>query len=341
MRTFRTKPRDRSALDAAKSRVPISTAWHALGLPGAPRAICRSPFREDRHPSFSVTNDSVWHDFATGHGGDVVAFVKHAVGCGDAEAINRVLAMAQCSEISVSNSPTPRSPKAPEAQRPLKAPALIKPTISDLAAIERIRGWPLFAGLEVAIQRGLLYSCTMTDDGAPRPAWAITDSARRSVQVRRIDGRPWSWNNAKAWTLGGSIAGWPIGAADIGARRLVLLCEGGPDFLAAYTLAWLADRTSSVAVVCVPGATASLHTDALPFFAGRHVRIFEHADRAGSDAGQRWSGQLKEAGATVDGFTFDAPHKDLADLLAAADTESLGCRVDVFEGLPKEDASCR
>ena len=101
MRPFRIKPRDRSALDAAKSRVTISAAWHALGLPGAPRAICRSPFRDDRHPSFSVTNDSVWHDFATGHGGDVVAFVKHAVGCGDAEAINRVLVMGVSSFMGV------------------------------------------------------------------------------------------------------------------------------------------------------------------------------------------------------------------------------------------------
>ena len=181
----------------------------------------------------------------------------------------------------------------------------------------------------------------MVKDPALHRAWAITDSARRSIQVRRMDGQPWTWNNAKAWTLGGSIAGWPIGAADIGNRRIVLFCEGGPDFLAAYAFAWLAGRADSVAVVCVPGASASIHPEALPFFAGKFVRIFEHADAAGSAAGQRWAAQLTQAGATVDGFTFDPPHKDLADLFAATDAESLNCPSDIFEGLTTEDSSCR
>jgi hypothetical protein len=236
----------------------------------------------------------------------------------------------------VASAPRPTQPK-----KPLRVPDFFLCTISDLAEIQRVRGWPFLVGPEIAHQRRQFYGCTMLDDGTARRAWAITDSARRSIQVRRLDGLPWSWNKAKAWTLGGSIASWPIGSADIGDRRLVLFCEGGPDFLAAYTLAWMANRAATVAVVCVPGATASLHPDALPSFTGKHVRIFEHADAAGSDAGQRWAAQLKQAGATVDGFTFEPPHKDLADLLAAADGESLNCPTDIFEGLPKEDSPCR
>lgn len=177
----------------------------------------------------------------------------------------------------------------------------------------------------------------MRDDGMMRSAWLITDSARRVGQVRRMDGKPWSWIHKKAWSLGGSIASWPIGAADIGDRRLVLFCEGGPDFLAAHSFALLANCAGTTAAVCMPGADSMIHSDALPFFTGRHVRIFEHADDAGSDAGQRWASQLKQAGATVDGFTFDAPHKDLADLLAATDRESRNRPADVFEGLPEAD----
>jgi hypothetical protein len=323
-----------SPLDRAKDHLSIFVLWHALGLPGTPKKICRSPFREDRRASFSISDDGkVFHDFATNDSGDVVAFVARAKRCSLSDAARELIRIAAL---------TPAQPvRQKEAKKPLRIPAFTVPSVGDLAEIQRVRGWPVFAGLEIAIQRGLLHRCNMTDNGVPRPAWAITDSARRSIQVRRMDGQPWDWNSAKAWTLGGSIAGWPIGAADIGDRQLVLFCEGGPDFIAAHTLAWMADRAATVAVVCVPGATASLHPDALPSFTGKHVRIFEHADAAGSDAGQRWASQLKQAGATVDGFTFDAPHKDLADLLAATDRESLNCPADVFEGLPKEDSSCR
>jgi hypothetical protein len=58
---------DRSALDAAKQAVPISTAWRALGLTGEPARTCCSPFREERHASFSISTDGLlWHDFTTG-----------------------------------------------------------------------------------------------------------------------------------------------------------------------------------------------------------------------------------------------------------------------------------
>ena len=325
---------DPSPLERAKDHVSIFVLWHALGLPGSPKKICRSPFREDKKASFSISDDGkVFHDFATNDSGDVVAFVARAKRCSLGDAARELIRIAAL---------TPAQPvRQKQAKKTLRIPAFTTPTVGDMAQIQSVRGWPCFTGLEIATQRGLLHACTMTDDGISRPAWAITDSARRSIQVRRMDGQPWTWNNAKAWTLGGSIAGWPIGAADIGERRTILFCEGAPDFLAAHGLAWLSDRASSVAVVCVPGASASIHSDALPFFAGKHVRIFEHSDVAGSDAGQRWASQLTQAGATVDGFTFDPPHKDLADLFAATDAESLNCPSDIFEGLNMEDSPCR
>lgn len=332
--THSNSPHNPSPLDRAKDHLSIFILWHALGLPGAPKNICHSPFREDRHASFSISDDGkVFHDFATNDSGDVVAFVARAKKCSLGDAARELIRIAAI---------TPAQPlRKPRAKKPLRIPAFKTPSVSDMSEIQEVRGWPFFAGLQIASQRGLFHICTMNDDGVSRQAWAITDSARRSIQVRRLDGQPWTWNKAKAWTLGGSIACWPIGAADIGDRRLVLFCEGSPDFLAAHSLAWMDDRISVVAVVCVPGATTSLHADALPFFAGKHIRIFEHADAAGSDAGRRWATQLKQAGATVDGYTFDPPHKDLADLLAATDAESLNCSADVFEGLPKEDSSCR
>ncbi|MFA6286991.1 MAG: hypothetical protein WC661_06345 [Opitutaceae bacterium] len=328
-------PTHPSLLDQAKDRATIFDVLRAYGLQdGETRLVRSSPVRPDKKPSFSIRPDGkVAHDFATGEAFDVIGLIMRILGCSPSDAARELIRIAAL---------TPAQPvRKAQAKKLLRIPPFFIPSIDDMAEIQHVRGWPVYTGLHIANQRGLLHRCTMTDDGVSRSAWAITDSARRSIQVRRMDGQPWTWNNAKAWTLGGSIAGWPIGAADIGDRRLVLFCEGGPDFLAAHTLAWLDDRTTSVAVVCVPGATASLHPDALPFFTGKHVRIFEHADDAGSDAGQRWAAQLKQAGATVDGFTFEPPHKDLADLLAATDGESLDCPADVFEGLPKEDSPCR
>jgi hypothetical protein len=137
------------------------------------------------------------------------------------------------------------------------------------------------------------------------------------------------------------MAGWPIGAADIGRRPFVAFCEGGPDFLAGHGLAWLAEMEEEMAVVCVPGASATICPDALPHFAGKRVRIFEHADKAGAEAGPRWAAQLRQAGAVVDGFTFDPPHKDLADVFAATDGETATPPLNVFVGMKPEGSPCR
>jgi hypothetical protein len=187
--------------------------------------------------------------------------------------------------------------------------------------------------MEVALCRGLLHVCTMLDDGILRRAWAITDSTRRSVQVRRLDGQPWSWNGAKAWTLGGSQANWPIGADTIAIYPLFCLCPGGPDFLAAHGLAWLAERDDTMAFVCMPGESAAIHTDALPLFKDKRGRIFEQADLAGVKAGIRWAAQLREAGAIVDGFTILPPFKDLAEVFAASGGDESDESSLVFEGM--------
>ena len=77
---------------------------------------------------------------------------------------------------------------------------------------------------------------------------------------------------------------------------------------------------------CVPvailGASQKIHTDALPLFAGKRVRIFGHDDEAGSSAVARWAAQLASVGVDVDAFSFAGlvqvdgkPVKDLNDAL--------------------------
>ena len=209
-------PRDRSALDAAKQRVGISGAWRALGLAGEPASLTRSPFREDRHPSFSISSDQLWFDHATHEGGDVVDFIRRATGCSCREAIDRVLELAGSSP-QPATTPAPRVvapaslPDAPVRPPELHLPLLRMPTVRELAQLADLRRLPVFAGLECAARSGMLHAASMWDAGEKVQAWVLLDSARRCAQARRLDGRLWQNIGAKAKTLPGSQAAWPIG----------------------------------------------------------------------------------------------------------------------------------
>lgn len=217
-------------------------------------------------------------------------------------------------------------------------PPLRKLAVGEMAAVAELRGWRSFAGLELLSRRRLLWYADVFDydseehtRGEEWPAWLIADSTRRNAQARRLDGQSWHGiGDKKAKTLPGSDPSWPIGAAEIGDNPFVALCEGQPDFCAALFVAWFEGLTvERVAPVCITGAGNSIHADALPLFAGRHVRIAVHADKEGREAGERWARELHHAGAScVDGFHFDRlimPNgcavKDLADYATLLDFE--------------------
>jgi len=207
------------------------------------------------------------------------------------------------------------SNRAPVRRGAPEFPRLYRPTIPDLSAIQQNRGFPLFAGLQIAANAGHLCCADMRDGAEVVRAWIVTDSARRNAQARRMDGKLWVGINAKAKTLRGSEAAWPIGAADIGGKPYVALCEGGPDFLTAYFLAWWHGRAAEVAPVAMLGAGQRIHAEALPLFKGKHVRICPHRDEAGQRARGVWTDQLRGAGA-ASVHDFDcSPDKDLNDVV--------------------------
>ena len=93
--------------------------------------------------------------------------------------------------------------------------------------------------------------------------------------------------------------------------------------LAGYHFLHHFGRLKSVAVVCMLGAGNYIAADALPFFAGKRVRIMADADTIrvkekkladgtvkreetcpGLDAAARWQDQLTAAGATVKVFSL-------------------------------------
>ncbi len=202
-------------------------------------------------------------------------------------------------------------------------------TTAEMDGIANQRGWLCITGMKQLSQRGLLWFANVRDNGTDWPAWLITDASRRNAQARRLDGKEWSRIAAKAKTLPGCEASWPIGAADIGCRPIVLLVEGGPDLLASlYCVGWESFTVEAVAPVCMAGAGHSIPADALPLFAGKHVRICPHNDAKGMQAGERWVAQLYRAGAArVSRYTFEGlktpdgePGKDLADFARLYDS---------------------
>lgn len=169
----------------------------------------------------------------------------------------------------------------------------------------------------------MLMAC-WTNDG---PAWVMTDARRLHASRRLFSGREFD-GGMKAKTVRGSCAGWPIGLADAKDRSHIVICEGGPDTLAAFTLLAESARagtlTGDVAdhgVVMMGGATCSIIPEALELLRGKTVTLVPHHDAAGLAGATKWKTQLESHGAHVRVFDL-APHlaeggKDLNDALLA------------------------
>lgn len=85
----------RETIKAAKQKLRIPELWRLLGLPGEPKASCRSPFRDERHASFSIFADGqAARDHAMGENFDGPQFLAKVLGLPIEEAIARFVAMA-------------------------------------------------------------------------------------------------------------------------------------------------------------------------------------------------------------------------------------------------------
>lgn len=329
----------RSRILEAKQRFSIPVLGRIFNLPWKPAKSCRSPFREDRSPSFSVSEDGQrWCDFATGERGDVIDFLAKVRGISSAEAFVELLKMTE-TQPQVANRPETK----PERREGPKLDGIEPCSNGDLWEIAELRSIPI-VGLRLALARKLLFA--YQDDYQGR-CWLITDDARRCANYRRLDGKRFHFREAtpdqkegpKSRCVRGSEASWPIGIAQSSGLGAIALCEGAPDFLASFALAYGGAVEMLVAPACMTGASCRIHEDALPLFRGKRVRIFGHADEAGRGAVQRWAEQLQEVQAEVDYYSFDgllktdgSPVNDLNDFLLV-DRAASGCAPELVRGV--------
>jgi hypothetical protein len=302
-----------------KTRIDIPTLAEKLFPGWKSAASCKSPFREDNKPSFSVyAHGTRWKDHASGDGGDIFDFYQLATGCDCKQAFIDLKQMALGSS---KHAPIIRAskPRPEEKKNEQHHPELSIPTDNDLLTISQLRSIGAEA-LKIASDRGLLYMATIKGN----KSWLLTDKTRKAYNARRLDGKPWDHlpDKPKALLLYRSSANWPIGVQEASDFPSIAVCEGVPDFLAAFGLAYASGIEHLVGPVCMSSASVRIPAEALPFFQGKRVRIFVHEDARGMEAAERWSDQLAGIASKIDGFEFSdlitregSPVTDLNDML--------------------------
>lgn len=307
----RTAPQDLFA--EARAKITIADAWAMLALPGEPKPSCKSPFREDRNPSVSIHSDgTAWTDHATGDGGDVVEFIRHAI-AGDYKEVREWLA----ERIGTSQPPS-KPAKAPEAVKAIQWPAaLTEGTSATWKAFARLRGLT-FPAVHAMVRADILRFCKL-QDGAK--CYVIADRSQRAAEIRRMDGKP--FGNSKAYPLRGVDKSWLPGISLLNGElktTAVLITEGATDLMAAIDLYSRYRRdfggSHSWQPVALLGAGCKrLHPEAVALLRGRRVRIVPDADPAGDTMADHWQALLRKIGCPVDIVTLPQG-TDLTDHLS-------------------------
>ena len=221
-------------------------------------------------------------------------------------------------EFSPPPAPTPKPVEPPAVKLPPSREGFREPTLAELQAILFHRELGGLPGLTWAAQRGVLVVGPWRD----WPCYGVTDASGRVLEVRRVDNEEFPEMGPlpprKSHSVKGSEKTWPVGLQEAIDYPAIALVEGVPDFLVAHdAIVWeqagpsqarfnpgpLPDLSDALAPVqCAPvamlSASPAICADALPFFKGKHVKIFAHADAKGTGlaGAERWRRQLIDAG---------------------------------------------
>jgi hypothetical protein len=165
---------DYSPLKAALEKLTIYDVWHMLGLEGKPGKTCRSPFRNDRNPSFSIyENGRKWHDFTTGEDGDAADFCAKARDLSREDGARLLIDLAGTRKPKdVTHSDFDKLAlydpfKDPEKTKMRQGwPVFEAPTQTEIGTIATLRGFSP-KGITLAAERGLLFAADYKERRAP------------------------------------------------------------------------------------------------------------------------------------------------------------------------------
>ena len=315
-------------LRLAEQRLPLPALAQMFGLfiPEKP-GTCRSPFREERKPSFSncIAQDgrARWKDWSTGEGGDCAGFLAKAQGISNREAVKRYLELAGVSDTD--SGPLPAlKPIEPRPILPAKAEPKEKPklpedlhsgTADEIGELLELRDWDVpVEHLDEVGKLGFLRFGTWQG----KRAWFLVDPAGRFFEARRMDGQKWA-HGGKSDSRGSKSL---LGAELVKPGSVALLLEGAPDFLACSIYKSLGRKlgpcfADDAVPIAMLGAGVRLKDEDLERFKGVRVIVFPHLDSAGRNARDNWKAQLRKAGASVGDIClqkFVSPGgKDLSD----------------------------
>jgi hypothetical protein len=313
-----------SKIEKIRASCSIEWAWKILGLPGQPGRTCKSPFREDKKPSFSVyaaKDGQRWYDQAEGTGGDIIDFWAKAKDLTVQAAVEQLGNM-------IGESKPPAAKYVPPPEKLIDWPDDLRPpTDLECESLAMLRELPAGA-FDLAGRLGFLKVGTHRGE----LLWFLTDASRRGAEGKTFTGEPCAASGRKVVTLKGSDKSWAYGLIsdrpEWDAMKKIVVVEGMPDFFAA--LALLIDWPGNARVVAMLGASANPGEEMVSRFRGHQVLIIPHNDPEGTKAKKKWIDQLLGFEAKV--FTQKIPEgsKDVNEFLVNPGNEN---PLDLFEGL--------
>jgi hypothetical protein len=299
-----------SQIAKIRASCSIAWAWCILGLPGAPAKECKSPFREDKRPSFSVYRKDGcerWWDYAEGAGGDVLDFWARA------KSITVKEALISLSSMTGAEAPN-RPPQLVLTPSGIRWPPDLRTASEDecraLATLRSLSPEAFF----LAGRLGTLKVATIYN----QKCWIFTDGNARCAEARRFDGQLFA-SGKKSFCLPGSKKDMPIGLKTSNARfdalDNLLLVEGMPDYYAALQLA-LGSEISFRPIAILGAGLSSLGDATQQYLTGKKILMTCHNDPQGQAALPKWVKELYRLGAkSVVSQALPFLHDDLNDFL--------------------------
>jgi hypothetical protein len=299
--------------DEIKTRFPLRAVASGLGIE-LPRdgVKFRSPFRPDQHPSCTV-KDELFTDWTTGEHLDAIAFYAAAKNISNGDAFRALRAMAggepapgkvRFAQSNTQQQKPMQSKQSPPTARPPLPPA-IEPTSKLLERTAKSRDLSVSAFETARVTMGTLsYGNVYEDEGT---CWILSDREAPGWEARRCDGKPFVLRGRlmerKSQSRGPGIKSWPVGIAppeftdeEISIRDpLILLVEGGPDYIAAFEICWLYPTTPVLPCAMLGKGAKQIADRAMRHFRNRRVSILGHDDATESIL--EWAGQIRAAGA--------------------------------------------